>query len=134
MSEPVLAIGDTVTARCTKCRSNSEHIVLALEGGLPLKVECQTCSRQHKYRPPSKVKPTAASKAEQKLAAEAKEWEELRPAMNSAEATAYSMTAAYKVNTVISHPQFGLGVVQRVAGARKMEVLFEDGRKVMRCK
>ena len=134
MSQPVLAIGDALIARCTKCRSNSEHIVLTLEEGEPLKVECRTCNRQHKYRPPSKVKPTAASKAEQKLAAEAKEWEELRPAMDKAEAKAYSMSAAYRVNAVISHPQFGIGVVQRVAGARKMEVLFEDGRKMMRCK
>jgi hypothetical protein len=53
--------------------------------------------------------------------------------MNLAKAVDYSMAEAYKVNTLISHPQFGIGVVQRVVGPQKIEVLFEDGRKTMRC-
>jgi hypothetical protein len=34
----------------------------------------------------------------------------------------------------MNHPVFGLGVVQRVVGTRKIEVLFEDGKKTMRCR
>jgi len=44
------------------------------------------------------------------------------------------MTATYKVKSLIAHPVFGLGQVQRVAGPQKIEVLFEDGLKMMRCK
>jgi hypothetical protein len=65
---------------------------------------------------------------------ERKEWEVLRPSMNSAKATDYSMTSAYKVKDLINHPVFGLGLVQRVVGLQKVEVLFEDGKKTMRCK
>jgi len=134
MSKPDLVIGAAVTARCTKCRSNSEHIVLTLDEAVPVKVQCQVCNRQHKYRPPAKVKPPVVSQALQQKAAEGREWEQLRPGMDSAKAAVYSMSASYKVNSLISHPQFGLGVVQRVAGPQKVEVLFEGGRKVMRCK
>ena len=45
----------------------------------------------------------------------------------------YSMTTAFKVGTVIQHPQFGLGLVQNNVGPGKIEVLFEDGKKKMRC-
>jgi hypothetical protein len=65
---------------------------------------------------------------------ERKEWEVLRPNMNSEKATDYSMTDAYKVKALINHPLFGLGLVQRVVGSQKVEVLFEDGKKTMRCK
>jgi hypothetical protein len=54
--------------------------------------------------------------------------------MNLAKATDYSMTATYKVKALINHPVFGVGLVQRVVGSQKVEVLFEDGRKTMRCK
>jgi hypothetical protein len=54
--------------------------------------------------------------------------------MNSEQASAYSMDSAYKVGTLINHPQFGLGLNQRVVGLRKIEVLFETGKKIMRCK
>jgi len=134
MTVTALAIGDAVTARCTKCRSNSEHVVLTLAEAAPATVQCRTCNRQHKYRPPSKPKPPVVSQAKQQQAAERREWEQLRPGMDAASAAAYTMSASYKVNALISHPQFGLGVVQRVAGPQKIEVLFEDGRKMMRCK
>ncbi|MDX2478966.1 MAG: hypothetical protein QNK24_01365 [Desulfuromusa sp.] len=43
------------------------------------------------------------------------------------------MTDVYKLNALINHPVFGLGLVQRVIGSQKVEVLFEDGKKTMRC-
>ena len=54
--------------------------------------------------------------------------------MNSEQASAYSMESTYKVGALIKHPQFGLGLNQRVVGLRKIEVLFETGKKIMRCK
>ena len=44
------------------------------------------------------------------------------------------MTTALKLRNLVNHPIFGLGIVQRIAGPHKVEVLFEDGRKTMRCK
>lgn len=83
---------------------------------------------------PTAAKITAANKAIQVKDAEGKEWKELRPSMNSAAATEYSMSSSYKAKDLINHPLFGLGLVQSVVGPQKIAVLFEDGKKIMRCK
>lgn len=135
MQSTKLSPGDPIQARCTKCRKNTDHTLITLAAEVPEKVQCGTCARQHKYRPPTEAKkPSVRQKTTQPRDAERKEWENLRPNMNCTKATDYSMTAVYKVNALINHPVFGLGLVQRLAGTQKIEVLFEDGKKTMRCK
>lgn len=130
----VLAAGDPIEARCTKCRANNPHVIITMADEGPAKVQCDICSRQHKYRPPSAPKKPAVRRVVDPTVAERKEWERLRPEMNEKEAKDYSMTGAFKVSSLIKHATFGLGVVQRIAGNQKIEVLFEDGKKLMRCK
>ncbi len=134
MQNAELATGDKIEGRCTKCRKNNEHIIITLLKENPAQVECTICKRQHKYRPPTAVKTPAVRQSNLLKDTERKEWEALRPGMNSAKAVDYSMTETYKVKTLINHPAFGLGLVQRVAGPQKIAVLFEDGQKTMRCK
>ena len=67
------------------------------------------------------------------LAADREEWVTLRPNMQRDRAKAYDMNGSYKVKDIVEHPLFGLGVVQRVV-ANKVEILFEQGRKLLRCK
>lgn len=126
--------GAQIEARCTKCRKNTDHIVVTLAEEGPDEVQCSSCSRQHKFRPPTAAKKPAVRRTVNPKDTERKEWEVLRPNMNSEKATDYSMTDAYKVKALINHPLFGLGLVQRVVGSQKVEVLFEDGKKTMRCK
>ena len=129
-----LSVGDQIEGRCTKCRKNTDHIIITLEEEAPIKVQCNTCMRQHKYRPPTVPKKKAATRqAAKPKDADRKEWEALQPTMDSAKAKTYSMTDSYKLKALIAHPVFGLGIVQRVIGSQKIEVLFEDGRKTMRC-
>ncbi|MDA3902421.1 MAG: hypothetical protein PF441_03105 [Desulfuromusa sp.] len=132
MQSTTLSIGDPIEGRCTKCRKNTDHIIVTLVEEAPGKVQCNTCTRQHKYRPPSVPKKPAVRQIKPRDT-DRKEWESLRPNMNSAKAREYSMTDAYKLNALINHPVFGLGLVQRVIGSQKVEVLFEDGKKTMRC-
>ena len=134
MHSPTLVAGDPVAARCTKCRKNTDHHIVTMAEEAPATVRCSICTRQHKYRPPSAAKKAAPSRAVSSRDAERLEWEGLQLGMNSAKVTDYSMTAAFKVESVINHPVFGLGLVRRVAGPRKVEVLFADGKKTMRCK
>ncbi|MFA5699788.1 MAG: hypothetical protein WC913_00735 [Desulfuromonas sp.] len=132
MQSTTLSIGDPIEGRCTKCRKNTDHVIITLVEEAPGKVQCNTCTRQHKYRPPTVPKKPVVRQIKPRDT-ERKEWETLRPNMDSAKARKYSMTEAYKLNALIKHPAFGLGLVQRVIGAQKMEVLFEDGKKTMRC-
>lgn len=127
-------VGEPIEGRCTKCRKNTGHIIVTLAEESPALVRCTACDRQHQYRPPTKAKKTTRRPAVDPREAERQEWQSLRPGMDDTRATVYSMAAPYKVRSLVSHPVFGLGLVQRVIGSRKMEVLFEDGRKTMRCK
>ena len=134
MQSTTLSAGDLIEARCTKCRKNNEHTIVTVGEELPERVQCSVCSREHKYRPPSVAKKPAARKAAAPRDADRKEWLALQPTMDSAKAKDYSMSEAYKVKSLITHPAFGLGIVQRVIGSQKVEILFEDGKKTMRCK
>lgn len=66
-------------------------------------------------------------------AAEREQWATLRPAMKVERATAYDMDGTYQAKALVNHALFGLGVVTCMAGSRKMEVLFEEGKKLLRC-
>lgn len=127
------ATGDPVEARCTKCRKLTSHTLVPAEAG-PTKLQCSVCS--HLRKPPVAASPKkpAPRRSADPAAEERKEWAALEPAMNSTNAANYSMTSSYKLKTLINHPLFGLGQVQRIIGQKKMEVLFSDGKKTMRCK
>lgn len=133
MQSTTLSIGDPIEARCTKCRKNTDHIIITLEEEAPVKVQCNICTRKHKYRAPTVPKKASTRQTAKPKDADRKEWESLQPAMDSAKAKNYSMTESYKLNALINHPAFGLGIVQRIIGSQKIEVLFEEGRKTMRC-
>ena len=141
MTKISLSEGSSIEARCTKCRKNSNHLIVSMNDSKPDKVQCTTCEHQHNYKPPV-VRKTAAETLvtknkemkRKKSENERKEWNALKPDMANKKAQSYSMTATYKVKSLINHPVFGLGHVQRVVGPQKIEVLFEDGLKMMRCK
>jgi len=134
MQGSAFSVGASIEARCTKCRKVTDHTIVAMDDAGPTKLQCNSCSRQHKYRTDAAVKKPVVRGSVNRTDAERREWAVLRPSMDSAQAKDYSMTAAYKVKALINHSVFGLGIVQRVLGSQKVAVLFEDGQKTMRCK
>ena len=110
MQSTTLSAGDPIEARCTKCRKNTNHIVVAMVEDVPAKVQCNTCSGQHKFRPPTAPKKPAVRRTVDPKIAEKKEWDRQK----------------YVESRRI--------VVQGLGGPRKIKVLFEDGTKTMRCK
>jgi hypothetical protein len=133
MSETILTPGDPLQARCTKCKLNTDHVVVSMAEDAPEKVQCGVCSRKHKYRPPIEKK-VPVKRVPVQIETERKQWKTLTANVDSSKAVDYSMTATYKLKTLINHPTFGLGLVQRTAGPQKVEILFEAGKKMMRCK
>jgi hypothetical protein len=147
MNTKKLSAGDIIESRCTKCRDILNHRIVAMVGEKVVRVECNTCGGTHNYYPPPVAKTprttgtgtvkkaAAAPRAARKdpAAAEREEWNALSPSMNPDKAVNYNMNAAYKKNDLIKHPTFGLGVVKLVIVPNKMQVLFEDGIKLLRC-
>jgi len=128
MSSKSLTTGDPIQVRCTQCRKITGHTIVAMAGEQPAEVQCNKCQYT------SAARKTAARRAVDPQKSEREAWAAMRPGMDSARAADYSMTAAYKVKSLVNHPVFGLGLVQRLSGLQKMVVLFADGEKVMRCK
>jgi arginine deiminase len=79
-----------------------------------------------------KVKISRTAKPDPAVA-EREQWATLRPAMKVEQAKAYDMDGNYRTKALVNHSHFGLGVVTSLAGSRKMEVLFEEGKKLLRC-
>lgn len=61
------------------------------------------------------------------------EWEALNPAFDCNKAIPYDMDKKYRANELISHSTFGLGIVKTIIPPKKMEVLFQLGKKLLRC-
>ncbi|MEG2140280.1 MAG: hypothetical protein RRY20_05780 [Bilophila sp.] len=53
--------------------------------------------------------------------------------LTAASARPYAMTESFAVGDVIDHPKFGNGVVQEVFPPDKMQLLFRDGSRLLRC-
>jgi hypothetical protein len=59
------------------------------------------------------------------------DWRQLLMEASREGVPTYLMTETYKEGGLILHPHFGLGVVSKVISARKMEVIYENSKKLM---
>ncbi len=121
------------------------HTIVAMVGEKIVRVECNTCHGTHAYHPVKVLKkPVATAGAENKAAAARKakvdpdaadreEWSAQQPGMDPERAIPYDMIRAFRVNTLLSHPTFGLGIVKAILPPNKMAVLFSEGKKLLRC-
>ncbi len=69
-------VGEDIDAWCTKCRTDTLHVVVALKPGVPepKRVECKECHGQHMYHAPKigPAQPTATGPAVTNRTAEAR--------------------------------------------------------------
>ena len=60
-----------------------------------------------------------------------KDWQKYISQIDVSQAKNYSMHDKYEKGNLISHEKFGLGILCKILTPKKMEVFFEDGRKLM---
>lgn len=126
-------VGGELEAYCGGCKDTRWHVIVALVGEVPVKVECVSCHKQHGYRTGPAVA-SARSSAPRKAKAPAK----AEPAFDMSalharahEARAYAPAQTFKVGDVLRHPTFGLGLVQGTPGPHKMDVRFPSGPRLL---
>lgn len=152
-----LTVGGECVAFCTKCRLDLGHRIIAMVGGVPVKVECRTCGSHHKYRRPAEeraaqtrtrsstasstrstpgggasrsVSVRAATEAAAEVARE-REWQ-ARIAGQGVQAFAnYSPARTFEADALVRHSRFGDGYVIRIIDSHKIEVMFKDGPRVL---
>lgn len=136
----MLSAGDIVEAHCTRCRTLTNHTIVAMVGERPVRVRCNTCGGDHNFRAPKKQvpKPAAVAKTPRKTAksrknADQEQWQDMIDQTDPGVAVPYSMDQSFKQDEIVAHPVFGLGVVTALLKPNKVEILFTGGKKMLRC-
>jgi hypothetical protein len=135
-------VGGEVDAFCTRCKMDLAHTILAMVGTKIVRVRCNTCGGDHAFRgapgTTDKPKPSSSRGSSSRAASSKAErpekvvisFEEQLAGKDIANAPKYSVKDAYKVDQVIQHPTFGLGLVTAVRGD-KMDVAFKAETKTL---
>jgi hypothetical protein len=142
MTIKTLSAGEITDAYCTSCRTVMNHTIVSMIEARPARVQCNTCSGVHNYRkektakkaPKDATAKTPVRRSRKDPGEEARqEWVVKQANFNTSKAFPYDMKAIYQVGNLVSHPKFGMGLVKQMAGPRKVEILFEEGLKLLRC-
>lgn len=144
-----LTAGSEIDAYCTRCRMDLGHRIVAMVGGAPKRVICQTCNSEHNYREPrtlktattpfvrnkkSEPKPTAAQRITQKARAEQERhdtWATRALGKPLDAFTKYRMDYHFREGELVMHTKFGEGYVDAVLEGGKVSVMFRDGARTL---
>jgi hypothetical protein len=146
---PAIRVGGEIDAFCNKCQLNLAHTILAMVGSKVVKVKCNTCDSEHHYRgqqplekaqsfaAPKKSSSGGASKSASRSSSSVVKVNKLEVAWDDAfkgkdvtKARKYSPKEPFKVEDVVNHPTFGLGLVVAVRD-EKIDVVFKLGEKTL---
>jgi hypothetical protein len=130
-----ISVGEQIDSYCTKCRLNLGHIITAMTGGNIIKVKCNTCGNEHRYRGMDtigKLRPAGPGLAKKKPSVAEKSqavWETCISEAKGPEVP-YNMSAAYRCGDIVVHTLFGKGVVRKIHFG-KCEVIFKDKERLL---
>jgi hypothetical protein len=65
--------------------------------------------------------------------ADREKWQGIMDQTEAGMAVPYAMDRRFKLDDIVAHPVFGFGVVTGLFKPNKVEILFTDGKKVLRC-
>ena len=131
-------VAQSITTSCTKCKMELSHIVIChTMEGIVARVKCRTCGSEHKYHPEKKktsrktARVTGRTAASRKVPA-APDFEQFSEKLRNREPVPYSLSGSFKVDDVINHTTYGMGLVTKVSRQR-IWVLFFDGLRTLVC-
>jgi hypothetical protein len=133
-------VGGEVDAQCTRCKMNLAHTILAMVGPKIVRVRCNTCGGDHAFRGQQGVtdRPTKTSAAKSTRAPSSTPraekvvitFDEQLAGKDIASAPKYSPKDTYRVDQIIHHPTFGVGLVTAVRGD-KVDLTFRHDTKTL---
>lgn len=143
-------VGGNVDSWCTKCKLVLAHTIEAIADGEIKRVHCNTCKGKHSYRatePGVSVRAVSAKPSKGKSASsslpkdrkgkitsgmvKAGDYDRLVIGRDLSSLKPYSVKTLYIEGELISHQLFGVGVVTVDKGFNKIEILFQEGPKVL---
>lgn len=124
--------GADIDAYCSRCKLVLAHVIIALRGSRPAKVECKTCKGVHAYREEApSPRSVRRSTARDSAAASQAAYDSMLAGKDISRAAKYRANETFDLEDVLDHKSFGIGVVTRVLADNKIEVAFANGPKVL---
>jgi hypothetical protein len=132
---PAYKAGSDIDAWCTKCQLDLAHVIIAMVGARPVRVQCKTCRSVHAYKRGADMKDKAKAKTPRTPGAKASagrgEYDKLMAGRDIARARRYRPADTFAAGDVVDHPTFGLGVVTKLLDGGKVDVAFQAGAKTL---
>ena len=148
-----VAAGKDIDALCTRCKLVLGHVIIAVDKGVPVRIKCNTCHTERKWRPTAdnktgglKVavrraksdKPTTAgqhrsARAHDSTFEREQKWLAFRDMAERGGKSEqpYDMGRTYAMGDVVVHSKFGVGYICGDVGPSKLTVCFKEGEKVL---
>jgi hypothetical protein len=115
-----------VISKCARCKILLDHAVVSYNvKGVIDQVKCMICGSEHKYSPAKKPPKPRAKKVDP-----ARDFELLSEKYKGKKPVSYTMTGLFKVEDVIDHNTFGMGIVIGTS-FKQMEVVFSDRPRIL---
>lgn len=127
-------VGSDVEAYCPKCKGDTTHVVISKYEDEIRRVQCNPCGDVHSFRKPrgeleeDVPEPVAARK---RAMLKKPAWTEFFTKHGEKAARPYEFREPYRENQIVLHPKFGKGFVSEVVSGSKVEITFEDARRVL---
>jgi hypothetical protein len=112
-------------------------MVAAMDGDIVRRVTCSMCHSTHNHRQPpgEKAAIVASSSRASKTSASGGSRRARENAAFTIDSTrpvkSYDMNNNFAAGDVIRHPKFGLGAVETILQPNKIEVRFQEGKKLL---
>jgi hypothetical protein len=134
-------VGQEINAYCGKCKDERSHTVAAMDGDAVKRVTCSSCGGTHNYKltPAAAATKPASTAAGEGAAAPAKKRASSRRSKDAdtfsidprRPVKPYDMNNSFSAGDVINHSKFGLGAVETSVPPNKIEVRFQEGKKLL---
>lgn len=124
-----LEVGKEVLAECKKCKSETAHVITVIKNDKITKVLCSVCQSEHAYKAPKAAGNSA--KTPVKRRSRKKDWPSLVATIEETEIVDYDIHGDFTEAPAIRHKTFGIGVITKVLDDTKIEVVFEEDKKIL---
>ncbi|MDW8283934.1 MAG: hypothetical protein RMK29_19705, partial [Myxococcales bacterium] len=126
-------IGQEIDAYCPRCKTDMTHVVVSRYEDEIRRVKCNTCEDVHAFR-----RPRGEDVAEELVEAPVKKkaqkarptWEQVM-ARKRKEPRPYHGNEVFQELDIIDHPTFGIGFVSELIGQDKIEVTFQNDKRIL---
>jgi hypothetical protein len=124
-----MAVGNDVSSLCMKCKRSQIHVIASMVNERIGKVQCRTCGSFHRYRDPEA--PLKPPRVRVGKVSHEETWEKMMKLVSSQKKIRYTFAGDFKVNDLVDHATFGLGVVTHLLPDDKIQIIFKDSEKIL---